>query len=64
MSNTIEAEDLIKLAVHVANTKGIITFEELNAILFPCKWKEVEKLLYAAEARRAALNSDCDCYCD
>jgi hypothetical protein len=62
MKDNITSEELVKLAIHLANSKDTISFEELNAILFPGKWKEIEKLLYLREMRQA--NSDDGYYCD
>lgn len=62
MKDNITSEELVKLAVHLASSKDSISFEELNAILFPCKWKEIEKLLYLREVRRASF--DDGYYCD
>lgn len=62
MSNNIQAEELLKLAFLIANTKEEISFEELNSILFPTEWKEIEKLYFMHDVRCA--NCESDCYCE
>lgn len=64
MQDTIEAEELVRLVIHLANTKSIITFEDVNSTLFPSKWKEIEELMIIRDSRRRKLLGDSDCYCE
>lgn len=64
MQDTIEAEELIRLVIHLVNTKSTITFEEINSTLFPNKYKEIEELMLTRESRRKSLFDDSDCYCE
>ena len=64
MQDTITAEELVRLAIHLANTKSTITFEDINVTFFPSKWKEIEELMFIRESRRRKLLSDSDCYCE